>query len=49
MKAPSGGYRFLYGMISKYDLVILHSFKKKTQRTPLKEIRIALRRLREYL
>ena len=49
IKAPSGGYRFLYGMVSKEDLIILHGFKKKTQKTPLKEIRIALKRLKEYL
>ena len=49
IKAPSGGYRFLYGMVSKEDLIILHGFKKKIQKTPLKEIRIALKRLKEYL
>ena len=40
---------FLYGMISKQNLIILHGFKKKTQQTPLKEIRIALKRLKEHL
>ena len=49
IKAPSGGYRFLYGMTGGRDLIILHVFKKKTQQTPLKEIKIALKRLKEYL
>ena len=49
IKAPSGGYRFLYGMVTSKNLIILHGFKKKTKKTPLKEIRVALKRLKEYL
>ena len=36
IKAPSGGYRFLYGMVSKQDLVILHGFKKKNSKDTIK-------------
>ena len=49
IKAPSGGYRFLYFTLNKENLVILHAFKKKTQKTPTKEIKTALRRLKEWL
>jgi phage-related protein len=36
IKAPSGGYRFRYAMVSKDLMTILHAFKKKTQKTPQK-------------
>ncbi|MBT4761731.1 MAG: type II toxin-antitoxin system RelE/ParE family toxin [Bdellovibrionaceae bacterium] len=49
IKAPSGGYRLLYATINKDRLIILHGFKKKTQKTPLKEKSVALKRLKEYL
>ena len=49
IKAPSGGFRFLYVIIDKELLFIVHAFKKKTQKTPKKEFRIALTRIREVL
>jgi len=49
IKAPSGGYRFLYATLDRENLVILHGFKKKTQKTPPKEMKTALRRLKEWL
>ena len=49
IKSPSGGYRFLYAMISKDMMMILHAFKKKTQKTPLNELAIARKRLAEVL
>ena len=49
IKTPSGGNRFLYFMTDKEKMVILHAFKKKSQKTPLKEMNIALKRLKEYL
>lgn len=49
IKAPSGGYRLLYITLDKELLFILHAFKKKTQKTPKKEISIARKRLKEIL
>ena len=49
IKAPSGGYRFLYATLDKDNLIILHGFKKKTQKTPKKEMEIAIKRLKEWL
>lgn len=49
IKAPSGGYRFLYATLNKERLIFLHGFKKKTQKTPPKEKSVALKRLKEYL
>jgi phage-related protein len=49
IRAPSGGYRFLYVILEKSLLLILHAFKKKTQKTPLRELKIAQMRLQEIL
>ncbi len=49
VKAPSGGYRFLYVTLDRETMIILHAFRKKTQKTPLKEIKLATRRLKEIL
>jgi phage-related protein len=45
VKAKSGIYRGLAGKI-KPNLVVVVFFKKKTQKTPLKEIKTALYRLK---
>lgn len=49
VKAPSGGYRFLYVLVSSKTMMLLHAFKKKTQKTPLNELSIARKRLAEVL
>src|SRR3989344_299279 len=43
-----GEYRGFYAYIGKLDIVILHFFRKKTQKTPIKDLEIAERRLRLY-
>lgn len=40
--------RIFYVVISEKTFLILHGFKKKKQKTPTKEIKIAEERLREY-
>ena len=40
--------RILY-TFSKNNIYLLHAFKKKTQKTPVREIRLAEKRLRRYL
>ena len=43
-----GVYRGFYAYIKHPGIVILHFFQKKSQETPLKNIRTALNRLRNY-
>ena len=43
-----GEYRGFYAYIGKMDIVILHFFRKKTQKTPIKELELAKRRLKQY-
>ncbi len=49
IKTPSGGYRIMYVLISAKTMMLLHAFKKKTQKTPLNELAIARKRLTEVL
>ena len=46
---PSGGYRIAYVVIEKDTMVWLHTFKKKTQKTPTGDLQIAEKRMREVL
>lgn len=43
-----GEYRGFYAYIGKLDVVVLHFFGKKTQKTPIKNLKIAQRRLKLY-
>ena len=43
-----GEYRGLYAYVGKQFIVILHAFRKKTQKTPIRSLKVAERRLREY-
>ncbi|MDO8658731.1 MAG: type II toxin-antitoxin system RelE/ParE family toxin [Candidatus Levybacteria bacterium] len=43
-----GEYRSLYAYIGELNIVILHFFRKKTQKTPIKNLELAQRRLRLY-
>ncbi len=38
--------RILYAHKTKEEVVLLHAFKKKTNKTPIQEIKIALNRLK---
>lgn len=49
IKSYSGGYRILYTMRSRNNLFILHAFSKKTQKTPLRDLKIARKRYKEIL
>jgi len=46
-KGPEGIGRVFYCTLAGNTIVMLHSFVKKTQKTPQKEINIARQRLRE--
>ena len=39
--------RILYVSEIKDEIILLHAFKKKTQKTPMKEINIAIKRLKQ--
>lgn len=43
-----GAYRGFYAYIGNEDIIILHFFRKKTQKTPEKHLKVAKRRLRYY-
>ena len=43
------GYRVFYVMLESDLMVWLHAFNKKTQQTPIKELTVARKRLREIL
>lgn len=43
-----GEYRGLYTYAGKQFVVILHAFRKKAQKTPIRNLKVAERRLREY-
>ena len=43
-----GAYRGFYAYIEKEFVMILHLFRKKGQKTPLKNLKLARRRLKNY-
>lgn len=43
-----GEYRGFYAYIGKLDIIVLHFFRKKTQKTPIKDLELAQRRLKQY-
>lgn len=45
----SGGYRIFYVTLCSDTIVLLHAYKKQSQKAPLKEIAIAEKRLLEVL
>ncbi|MBI4608224.1 MAG: type II toxin-antitoxin system RelE/ParE family toxin [Candidatus Rokubacteria bacterium] len=42
-------HRFFYVMASREEMVLLHAYRKKTQKAPSREIATAERRLKEVL
>lgn len=48
-QAPDGGYRMLYVLIKTDEMVILHAFRKTTPKTPLHELEVAEKRMKEVL
>lgn len=49
IKTEAGGYRLFYVCIKNNLLVLLHAYKKQSQRAPAKEIDIAQKRLKEVV
>lgn len=48
-KAQDGSYRMLYVLVKINEMVILHTFRKTSQKTPLHELEIAEKRMKEVL
>jgi phage-related protein len=49
LKERAGIYRIIYVLHLRDKVCIPHAFNKKTQKTPQKEIILAIKRLREIL
>ncbi len=49
LRDRSGAYRVIYGVVTKVGVVLLHGFKKTTEKTPQRNIEIAQKRLKEVL
>ena len=47
--SQGGGYRVAYVMLNGDEMVWLHAFKKTTQKTPVKELDLAEKRMKEVL
>ena len=47
--APSGGHRMAYVLLAADYIVILHAFRKSTQKTPLHDLDLAEKRMKEVL
>ena len=43
-----GQWRAIYAYVFKNQIIILSAFRKKTQKTPKKELTKALKRLKKY-
>jgi len=49
VKDKNGENRIIYALILKDKILIPHAFRKKTSKTPQKEMNTALRRLKELI
>lgn len=47
--SPSGGYRIAYVVVQNDVMVWLHASKKTTQKTPVRDLDIAEKRMQEIL
>ena len=49
IKTRGAGYRIFYTMLMTDAMVLLHIYKKETQKAPQKEIEIAIKRMKDVL
>jgi len=49
IRAPTGGFRFFYVTVAADHIHVLHSYKKQGQKTPIKELEVARKRLRKVV
>ena len=48
-KDTKGIYRLLYFAYTRRTFIMLHGFTKKTEKTPTKEIELAMKRMKEVI
>lgn len=48
LKGAEGIARVIYCLMIERQIMVLHVFVKKTQKTPLRELRIARQRMKEF-
>ena len=48
IKGEDGAYRVFYLLKIEHEIIVFHAFKKKTQKTPLKESRLAEKLKKDY-
>lgn len=49
IKLSSGGHRIFYVSLTKKKMVLLHAYKKQSQKAPIKEVEIAKTRMKEIM
>jgi phage-related protein len=49
IRGSDGSYRFFYVMVERDHMHILHQYKKQSQKTPLLELELARKRLKEVM
>jgi len=49
IKISEGGYRLFYFMLDRDLMILLHVYKKESQKAPQKELKIAFKRMYEVL
>ena len=47
--SPGGGFRMAYVLVTAEEMVVLHAFRKSTQKTPLRDLDLAEKRMKEVL
>jgi len=49
IRAPTGGFRFFYVMLAADRMHVLHWYRKRGQKAPIRELEVARKRLRGIL
>lgn len=49
IKLPNTGYRIFYTIIEINLMILLHSYKKQSQKAPKNELEIAFKRLKDII
>lgn len=49
IQSSDGAYRTFFALIHEFGVVVFHAFKKKSQKTPQKEIEMGRKRLNEIV
>lgn len=47
--SSGGGFRMAYVLVTAEEMVVLHAFRKTTQKTPLRDLDLAEKRMKEVL